>query len=191
MNAFGQSSFNDVTVRLTNPTAFAQFNAALTSTPTLTVKPLRENEFYAAMSGPLSRLLDVTAYGLGFIMAFGAVFGALNTMFSTVRARRTEIATLRAIGFGAPSVIASVVVEALLLGLIGALIGALAAWLIIDGMSISTMVATGTSLHVTFGLEVGWKIIMTGALFALGIASAAAVFAARQAARISIAAAMR
>jgi putative ABC transport system permease protein len=191
MNAFGQSSFNDVTVRLTNPTAFAQFNAALTSTPTLTVKPLRESEFYAAMSGPLSRLLDVTAYGLGFIMAFGAVFGALNTMFSTVRARRTEIATLRAIGFGAPSVIASVVVEALLLGLIGALIGALAAWLIIDGMSISTMVATGTSLHVTFGLEVGWKIVMTGALFALGIASAAAVFAARQAARISIAAAMR
>jgi putative ABC transport system permease protein len=191
MNTFGQSSFNSVTVRLANPKAFTPFNTALTSSPTLTVKPLREDEYFAALSGPLSRLLDVTAYGLGFIMAFGAVFGALNTMFSAVRARKTEIATLRAIGFGASSVVASVVIEALLLGLVGAVLGALCAWLLMDGMRISTMVATGTSLHVSFGVEVGWKIVLIGALFALGIASAAALFAARQASRISIAAAMR
>ncbi len=191
MSAYHRNEFNSVTVRLASPLDFARFSAALASNPTLSVKPQREDEYYATISHPISRLLEITAYGLGIIMAFGAVFGALNTMFSAVRARKTEIATLRAIGFGGTSVVASVVIEALILGCAGALLGAFAVWFLLDGARISTMVATGTLLHITFGLEVGPRIVLIGVLFALGIASAAGVFAARQASRISIAAAMR
>ena len=191
MNANGLSNFNTVTVRLVSPADFARFSAALAADPTLSVKPQREDEYYAAISRPIYRVLKSTAFGLGCIMAFGAVFGALNTTFSAVRARRTEIATLRAIGFGAPSVIASVIVEALILGLAGALLGALCARLLLDGVRISTMVASGSSLHVTFGLEVGPRNVLIGVLFALVIASAGGVFAAIQAARISIAVGMR
>jgi putative ABC transport system permease protein len=191
MSTYHRDGFNSVTVRLATPREFIRFTAALASNPTLSVKPQREDEYFATISGPISRLLEITAYGLGGIMAFGAVFGALNTMFSAMRARTTEIATLRAIGFGEASVIASVVIEALVLGLAGAVIVAFAAWLLLDGARISTMLATGTLLHVAFGLEVGPGIVLIGMLFALAIAFAGGFFAARQASRISVAAAMR
>ncbi|MGB6450222.1 MAG: FtsX-like permease family protein [Steroidobacteraceae bacterium] len=191
VNALHRNEFNSVTVRLAGRRDFARFSAALASNPTLSVKAQREDEYYATASGAISHLLEITAYGLGGIMAFGAVFGALNTMFSAVRARRTEIATLRAIGFGGISVAASVVIEALLLGLTGALLGALAARLLLDGARISTIMSTDTFSHITFGLEVGPRLILIGVLFALGIASAGGVFAATQASRISVAAGMR
>jgi putative ABC transport system permease protein len=191
MSAVGFTSFNSVTVRLVSSADFARFSAALAADPTLSVKPQRENEYYAAISRPIYRLLKSTAYGLGCIMAFGAIFGALNTTFSAVRARRTEIATLRAIGFGAPSVVVSVIIESLILGLAGALLGALCARLLLGGVRISTMVASGSPLHVTFGLEVGPGIVLIGVLFALVIALAGGLFAATQAARISIAVGMR
>jgi putative ABC transport system permease protein len=191
MSAYHSSEFNSVTVRLASPSDFARFRAALASNPTLSVRAQREDEYYATASRPISRLLEITAYGIGFIMAFGAVFGALNTMFSAVRARRTEIATLRAIGFGGTSVAASVVIEALLLGLTGALLGALAARLLVNGARISTIMSMDSLFHITFGLEVGPGIVLTGVIFALGIALAAGIFAARQASRISVAAGMR
>jgi putative ABC transport system permease protein len=185
------NGFNSVSVRLTGSGAFARFSATLASNPTLSVNAQREDEYYEQMSRPISRLLEITAYGIGGIMALGAAFGALNTMSSSVRARRIEIATLRAIGYGEGSVFASVVIEALVLGLVGALLGALAAWLLLDGARISTVVATGTPLHIAFGLEVGSRIVLIGALFALGIAASAGIVAARQALRVSIAAGMR
>ncbi|MGH8220612.1 MAG: ABC transporter permease [Steroidobacteraceae bacterium] len=191
MSTYHSSEFNSVTVRLASPADFARFSAALASNPTLSATAQREDEYYTRMSRPISRLLETTAYGLGSIMAFGAVFGALNTMFSAVRRRRTEIATLRAIGFGGTSVIVSVVTEALLLGLVGALFGALAARLLLNGARVSTMMSMATFSHITFGLAVGPRIVLIGVLFALGITLAAGVFAARQAARISIAAGMR
>jgi putative ABC transport system permease protein len=191
MNANGLKNFNSVTLRLESPLDFARFSAALAANPTLSVKAQRENEYYAMISQPISRLLESTAYGLGCIMAFGSVFGALNTTFSAVRARKTEIATLRAIGFGAVPVVASVLIEALVLGLGGALLAVLATSLLVDGAIISTMVAGGTSLHITFGLEVEPKIVLVGALFALAIAASGGIFAARQAMKISIAAGMQ
>lgn len=186
-----RNEFNSVTVRLARPRDFARFSAALGSNPTLSVKAQREDQYYATVSRPISRLLEITAYGLGSIMAFGAVFGALNSMFSAVRRRRTEIATLRAIGFGATSVICSVVTEALLLGLVGALLGALAARLLLSGAKVSTMMSMQTFSHITFALVVGPRVVLIGALFAAGITLVAGIFAARQASRISIAAGMR
>lgn len=191
MSSLHRNGFNSVTVRIARPRDFAPFSAALASNPTLSVTAQREDEYYTRMSRPLSLLLETTAYGLGSIMALGAVFGALNTMSSAVRARRTEIATLRALGFGGGPVIASVVIEALVLGFAGALLGALAVWLLLEGTTVSTVMATGTLLNITFGVEVGPKIILTGALFALGIAAASGIFAAKLALRISIAAGMQ
>jgi putative ABC transport system permease protein len=191
MSTYHRNEFNSVTVRFAGSREFTRFSAALASNPTLSVKAQREDEYYATASRPISRLLEATAYGIGCIMALGAVFGALNTMFSVVRARRTEIATLRAIGFGGTSVIASLVIEALVLGLTGAVLGTLSAWLLFDGVRISTMMSTDSLLHITFGLELGPRIVLIGMLFALGIASAGAVFAGRQASGVSVAVGMR
>lgn len=191
LNAYHSSEFNSVTVRLASPADFARFRAALASNLALALQAQREDRYYAALSRPISRLLQITAYGIGCIMAFGALFGALNTMFSAVRRRRVEIATLRAMGFGGTSVIASVVIEALLLGLVGAFLGTFAAWLLLDGARVSTVMSMETFSRITFGLEVDPRIALIGVLFAFGVTLAAGVFAARQASRISIAAGMR
>ncbi|MGH8150589.1 MAG: ABC transporter permease [Steroidobacteraceae bacterium] len=190
MNAYRHNEFNSVTVKLGGPRDFERFNAALTSNPTLSVKAQREVDYFAAMSRPVSRLLEIIAYGIGAIMAFGAVFGALNTMYSAVSARRTEIATLRAIGFGGASVVVSVVIEALVLGLAGAGLGSLVAWSLLNGATVSTMTGV-TPSQLTFGLAVGPGIVLIGVLFALGIAVVAGICAASRASRISVADAMR
>lgn len=191
MNAYHENAFNSVTVRLASPDDFARFSAALSSNPTLAVEAQREDEYYAAASRPIARLLEITAYGIGCIMAFGAVFGALNTMFSAARVRRTEIATLRAIGFGGASVITSTVIEALVLGVTGALVGTLAASFLVDGARVSAMMSMDTVSHLTFGLKVDLRIALIGMAFAVGITLSAGIFAARLASRVSIAAAMR
>jgi putative ABC transport system permease protein len=191
MNAYHENAFNSVTVRLVSPGDFARFSATLASNPTLAVKAQREDKYYEAASRPIARLLEVTAYGIGCIMAFGAVFGALNTMFSAVRARRTEIATSRAIGFGGASVITSVVIEALVLGITGAVVGTLAAWFLVDGARVSAMMSMDAVSHITFGLKLDPGIALIGVAFAFGITLSAGVVAARQASRVSIAAGMR
>lgn len=191
MNAYRENAFNSVTVRLVSPGDFPRFSAALASNPTLAVKAQREDEYYAAASRPIARLLEITAYGIGFIVAFGAVFGALNTMFSAVRVRRTEIATLRAIGYGGTAVITSVVIEALALGITGALVGTLAASFLVDGARVSAMTSMDTVSHITFGLQVDPRTALIGVAFAFAITLSAGVFAARQASRVSIAAGMR
>jgi len=190
MNAYRHNEFNSVTVKLDAPRDFGRFNAALTSNPTLSVKAQREDAYYAAMSRPVAQLLELIAYGIGGIMAFGAVFGALNTMYSAVSARRSEIATLRAIGFAGTPVVVSVVVEALVLGLAGALLGSLVAWSLLNGATISTMTGV-TPSQITFGLEVGPGSVLVGVLFALAISAIGGIAAAGRAARISVAAAMR
>jgi putative ABC transport system permease protein len=190
MNAYRHNQFNSVTVKLDDPSDFDRFNAALTSNPTLSVKAQREVDYFAAMSRPVSRLLEIIAYGIGAIMAFGAVFGALNTMYSAVSARRMEIATLRAIGFGGASVVVSVVIEALVLGLAGAMLGSLVAWLLLNGATVSTMTGV-TPSQITFGLAVGPSVVVIGVLFALGIAVVGGICAASRASRISVADAMR
>ena len=119
-----------------------------------------------------------------------AVFGALNTMYSAVSTRTTEIATLRAIGFGAAPVVVSVLIEALVLGLAGAALGALLAWSLLDGSTISTMTGV-TPSQLTFGLRVGPGLISVGVAFAAVIAAVGGLFAAVRAARVPVASAMR
>lgn len=190
MNTYQLKTYNSITVALDGPDGFQRFSTAISSNPTLTVNAEREDAYYAAESRPVSTLLTIVAYGIGGIMAFGAAFGALNTMYSAVSTRAKEIATLRAMGFGAAPVVASVLIEALILGLAGALIGALLTWLLLDGSTVSTMTGV-TPSQLTFGLQVGPGLILIGIAFAATIAGVGGLFAAVRAARLPVAMAMR
>src|SRR5690606_34449059 len=121
--------FQSVTAMLESPAALQAFKDSLTANPELSVDVVREREYYRQQSKTMSTIIKVIAYVVGGIMAVGAVFAALNTMYSAVSARLQEIATLRALGFGSTAMVMSVLAEALVLALIGGVIGALIAWL--------------------------------------------------------------
>jgi putative ABC transport system permease protein len=123
------------------------------------------------------------------IMAIGAMFGALNSMYSAVAARGMEIATLRAIGFGAAPVLLSVMIEALVLSLLGGILGASLAWLVFNGHSVSTL--GGAFAQVVFKLTVTRNLIVTGIVWACVMGVMGGLFPALRAARLPVAEALR
>jgi putative ABC transport system permease protein len=132
-------SFQAVYAKLDSPAAFPKFKDSLTTDPRLNVSVLREDDYYAEQSRALNSLVTSLGVPISLLMAVGAVFGALNTMYSAVAARTREIATLRAIGFSRGPVVLSVLVESLVLALAGGLVGALVAYLLFDGFRTSTL----------------------------------------------------
>lgn len=189
LSAYRRNLFQDVVVLLDSAQSFDAFKDALTTNPTLSVEVKRETEYYAEQSKQLSRLLFFVAYVVGGIMAVGAVFGALNTMYSAVSSRALEIATLRAIGFGALPVVVSVFVEAVLLAIIGGTVGALAAWIFFNGNTVNTLGANFT--QVVFRLTVTPQLAVSGIIWASVIGAVGGLFPAIRAARLPIAAALR
>jgi putative ABC transport system permease protein len=190
LDALRRNTFSSLTVALDGDGAFESLLAAVKADPSSTVTVRREDEYFENSSGFVASLLSGVAWGIGGLMAFGAVFAALNTMYTAVSLRTTEIATLRAIGFGAVPVAASVVIEAVLLALSGALAGALIAWGLLDGSKVSAMSGIGNS-QLTFGLEVGPSLLLTGVACGVGIAAIGGALSAIRAARIPIAEAFR
>ena len=188
-SAFERTTFQSVAVVLASADAFGDFKAALTSNPALTVDVMREADYYRQQSAGFSRLLSVVAYLIGGIMAVGAVFGALNAMYSAVSTRTAEIATLRVLGFGASAVIVSVFAEALLLALLGGAIGGCLAWLFFNGHAVSTNGGGLTQLSVP--LVVDLSLIGFGILWACIIGMVGAAFPAIRAARAPLASALR
>ena len=184
MSAMRAASFKSVTAELTSPKAFAAFKKALTTNPALTVQPIPEPEYLASQARTLNTVLLLLGYVVGGIMGLGAMFGALNTMYSAVSARRIEIATLRAIGFGGGAVALSVLLESLLLALAGAAIGVLIAWVAFNN-HMHVMAAMVIHLAVTPGLAIG------GLVFAAFLAAIGGLFPAVRAARMPIADALR
>jgi len=182
--------FNSTTVWLENDAAFETFKNSVTTDPTLSVDVKREPAYFEELSKPVGRLLKVIAYVIGGFMALGAVFGALNTMYSAISARAVEIATLRAIGFGATPVVASVFAEALLLALTGSALGALVAWLFFNGSHVSTTTGTNQS-QLTFTLNVTTELVAVGVACALLIGVLGGLFPALRAARRPVAMALR
>lgn len=191
LSAYQRSTFNSVTVKLAGPGALARLEKAISSDSTLPVIVRDETEYYEQQSQTFARLLAVIAHIVGVIMAIGAVFAALNTMYSAVSARAVEIATLRAIGFGAWAVVASVITEALLLALVGALIGAAVAWLAFDGNTVSTLAGGGGIAQVVFHLRIGAGLIATGILWACVVGLVGGILPALRAARLPVATALR
>jgi putative ABC transport system permease protein len=191
MSAIQRNGYQPVTVLLESPERFNAFKEALTTNPTLSVDVKRESEFFAEQAAPISRVVAIVAYVVGGIMAVGALFGALNTMYSAVSARALEIATLRAIGFGATSVVFSVFAEALALSLIGAGIGCLAAWVFFDGNVINSSAGGGGISQLVFALTLTPALIVLGIVWACVIGLVGGLFPALRAARLPVAQALR
>ena len=124
--------FQSITVHLTSPAALQQLKDAATADPRLNVDVTREIDYYSKQSNRLTTLITVLGGLVAGVMAIGAVFGALNTMYSAVAERGREIATMRALGFGGPSVVFSFVIEALLIAFIGGLVGCIGGALVLD-----------------------------------------------------------
>lgn len=186
-----RGGFQSVTVLLESPAAFQRFKDSLTSNPALAVDVSRERDYYRAQSETIGQVIYVIAYVVGGIMAVGAIFSALNTMYSAVSARLREIATLRAIGFGATAMVMSVLAEALLLALIGGVIGAAIAWLFFNGHQVSTSAGGNAAGHLIFALSVSPALIATGIVWACTIGLIGGLFPAVRAARLPVATALR
>ena len=189
LSAYRRNIFQSVSVMLESADAFDRFKAALTTDPTLKVSVQRETEYYAAQSRNLSKLLNLLAYFVGGIMALGASFGAINTMYTAVSTRTREIATLRAIGFSGLPIVVSILVESLLLALIGSAIGSFAAWLFFNGNTVNTLGAGFT--QVVFHLTVTASLLVSGVVLACVIGMLGGLFPAVRAARLPIATALR
>ncbi|HEY4340888.1 MAG TPA: ABC transporter permease [Steroidobacteraceae bacterium] len=190
--AYKRNTFNSVTVLLDSPQSFDKFKAALGANPTLLVDTWREPEYFASMGRPLNRLLSLIAYVIGAIMAIGAVFAALNTLYSAVISRRTEIGTLRAVGFGGFAVVGSVLLEALLLALIGAAIGIAAVFVCFAGRTVSTVGdAVGYNPQLVYTLTISPMAVGLGVLLACGIGLLGGIFPGLWVARLSVAEALR
>lgn len=192
LSTYHRTTFNSVTVKLDGPRALTALNRAVSKDSTLQVSARTETEYYEQQSQTFARLLSFVAYFVGAIMAVGAVFAALNTMYSAVSSRTTEIATLRAIGFGAAAVIASVLVESLLLALIGAALGAAVAWIAFDGNTVGTISGGNNDLaQVIFHLRIGPALIATGSAWACVVGLVGGLLPALRAARVPVATALR
>src|SRR5215831_13373824 len=175
-------SFQSVYTTLQSPEAFNQFKDALTTDPRLNVKVLRQSDYYAEQSTVLSTLITTLGILIAFLMAVGATFGALNTMYSSVSARTREIATLRALGFGSGAVVVSVMLESLALALVGGVIGASVAYLVFNGFHASTVNWQSFS-QVTFAFAVTAPLLVQGIVWATLIGLLGGLFPAIRAAR--------
>ncbi len=133
------NSYQSVSVALTSRDRFDTLKDALTTDPRLTVMVMRQSDYYAEQSRDLQHMVRGIGFVITGLMALGAIFAAVNTMYSAVAARTSEIATLRALGFDSLPVVMSVLVEALLLGAVGAVIGGAIAWTALDGFQTSTL----------------------------------------------------
>lgn len=184
-----RGAFQSVTALLESPAAFQAFKDSLSANPSLAVDVVREREYYRQQSKTMSTIIAVIAYVVGGIMAVGAVFGALNTMYSAVSARLQEIATLRALGFGSTAMVMSVLAEALSLALIGGIIGALIAWLFFNGNTVST--SGGGMGQLVFELSVNPQLMIIGIVWACVIGLIGGLFPAVRAARLPVATALR
>jgi putative ABC transport system permease protein len=184
--------YSSITAQLEDarPETFQAFKDRMTSDPRLRTAPQREPDYYASRSEALRTFITVVGYVVAGIMAIGAVFGALNTMYAAVATRSVEIATLRAIGFGGGPVVVSIMIEALLLSLVGAVIGAGGAYAIFNGFQVSGL-NFQTFSQVAFAFAVTPGLLAQGVIWALVIGLIGGVVPAIRAARQPVVDALR
>ena len=183
-------SFQAVYGKLETPAAFTKFKDALTTNPQLNVKVEKQSDFNESQSSTMTKMINTLGVLVAGLMAIGATFGALNTMYSAVSARTREIATLRALGFGRGSVVISVMLESLALALIGGLLGGALAYLFFNGHQTSTMNFQSFS-QVAFAFDVTPALLVKGIVWAAAIGVIGGFFPALRAARLPIASALR
>lgn len=183
------SSVQTLRVKLTSPAAVEELKAYNDGDPRLKLDVRSEKAFYAAQAGGISQLVLYLGWPLAIAMSFGALAGALNTMYASVDARLRETATLRAIGFGGFPAFVGTMAEALLLSAIGGLIGAVGVYLLFDGLSASTL--GGGFTQVVFALKMTPELVAQGVVLALIIGFVGGFFPALRAARAPLLAAFK
>jgi len=183
-------SFQSVYVRLESPGTFATFKDAVTADPRLNAQVMRLSEYYASQSTAVTKLITTLGILIAALMAVGAVFGALNTMYSSVSARTREIATLRALGFGRGAVVVSVMLESMALALGGGAFGAGLAYFVFNGFHAATMNWQSFS-QITFAFAVTPQLLVQGVVWATVIGLIGGLLPAIRAARQPIASALR
>jgi len=184
-----QNSFQSLTVHLESVSAYDKFKDAVTTDPRLTMQVQRERDYYEKQSRTMSTLITVLGGLVAIVMAVGAILGALNTMYSAVSERGREIATMRALGFGAGSVVTSFMIEAICIAIIGGVVGCLAV-LPVNGLTTGTM-NFQTFSHLAFAFEVTPPLIIGGILFSILMGILGGMPPAVRAARSRIAVALR
>jgi len=185
-----EGSYSSMVVRLESALDFDVFQQALKDDPQLETNVVRETTYYSEQSTGVTSLITQFGYGVGFIMAIGAVFGALNTMYSAVSTRAVEIATLRALGFGPTPVVISVMVESLVLSIVGGLIGGAIAYLVFNGYTASTM-SQSTFSQVAFDFSVTEELLVRGIIWSCMLGLIGGLFPSVAAARLPVTVALR
>jgi putative ABC transport system permease protein len=184
------NSYQSVLVHLDSPASFDTFKDWLTSNPQVNVSVRRETEYYAAQSATLSTVIRTIGYGIAGLMAIGAVFGAILTMYTAVASRSREIATLRALGFNWIAVLVSVLAESLALAALGGVLGGVLAYVGFNGYQTST-INFQTFSQVAFAFRVTPALLATGLIWALAMGLLGGLFPAVRAARLPISRALR
>jgi putative ABC transport system permease protein len=188
-STYRRTSFQSITVRTGDTGGFQQFKAAMDADPRLKLDVSTTRDYYGRQSRQLSTLIRILGTVIGGIMAVGAVFGALNTMYAAVAGRAREIATMRAIGFRGTPVVVAVMLETMLLALVGGMLGALLAWIVFNGYTVSTLGQNFS--QVVFQFRVSPELLWTGLKWALGIGLVGGLFPALRAARLPVTTALR
>jgi putative ABC transport system permease protein len=181
--------FQTVRARLTSPAALAQLRQYVETEPRLKLDAKSEVEYFADQASQTTDLIQKLGWPLAIAMAFGALAGALNTMYSSVSSRAVEIATLRAIGFGGLPAFIGTLAESLVLAMIGGAIGAVATFLIFDGLSASTL--GGSFTQVVFSFQLSPALVLQGVILALVVGLIGGLFPAFRAARLPIVAGLQ
>lgn len=182
------TSYQSVRARLESPESIEQLREALANDPRLDVDVFSEQDYYAAQAEPLSNFIRLLGYPVTFLMAVGAVFGALNSMYASVSARGKEIATLRALGFGPFAVLVSTIIESTLLALVGGIAGGALAFIVFNGFRVSTL---SSFSQVVFDFAVTPELLAQGIVVALVIGFVGGFLPALRAARLPVAQALR
>jgi len=184
------NSYQTIRAKLVSAEAIDELKATLAADPRTDVDVFSDREFYSQQSELMTNLITWVGYPVTFLMAIGAIFGALNTMYSSISARGKEIATLRAFGFRPLSILVSVVIESAALAVIGGIIGGGLAWLFFNGLTVSTLNAASFS-QVVFAFAVTGELIRQGLLAALIIGLVGGLFPAIHSVRVPVATALR
>lgn len=177
-------------VLLEDPAQAEAINERILADPRLDLRLELETQFYAGQGEQRAALINTFGYGVAFLMAIGAVFAALNTMYTAVSTRTVEIAILRALGFGGVPVVLSVMIEALLLAGLGGIIGGVVVYLLFDGYTASTL-NSGTFSQLAFDFAVTPELLRLGISWALVLGILGGLFPAVRAARLPITSALR
>jgi putative ABC transport system permease protein len=184
------NSYQSVYLRLETVDTLQRLKDALTTDPRLNVTVVREPDYYAQQSQVLQSIIWGIGLTIAVLMGLGAIFGAVNTMYSAVATRTREIATLRALGFGSSPVVVSVLIEAVLLSLIGGVLGGLVAWAGFDGYQTATMNFQSFS-QVAFAFAVTPRLLAWGLMASTVMGLLGGLLPAYRAARVPVVSALR